>query len=259
VAIKKEWKTILYLLAGAAAIELYLKNYSSSSSASSGAASGDGGILTDLTSGITNAVGLALGTKQSSFVSQMQPIAAQIQAQYGIDPLITMTQAALESGWGTSGLTAKANNLYGYTGDAALNSWLAARGLSASTDMSAILAQDLSAAPFLLMQTHESSPTHAQYFTHPGDIVSQTQNNDGSWDLMVWRPFRRYDSWLASVQDWAQLMQEPRYAAALADAKAGDLQSFANDVQAAGYATETDYSTQLVSVGDEISGSIGTA
>lgn len=249
----KEKKTLIYLALGAGA--LYIAASSSSSSPSSipsGDTSGDQtpGLLDTIASSITDAVGTLTGTKQQNFIDVMTPIAAQIQEQWGIDPLVTMTQAALESAWGASGLTKKANNLYGYTGDSALNSWLTAKGLPTTTNMQDILKMDTSAAPFIIMQTHEetSAPT-VKYFSRPGDLVSQS----GS-DLMVYRPFRRYDSWTSSVEDWVQLMRNARYAAAWQDALAGDVNAFANDVYAAGYATESDYPVQLVSVADEIAG-----
>lgn len=51
------------------------------------------------------------------FVSLMKPIAADEEERSGIKPIITITQAAHESGWGMSGLTDKANNLFGFTGE----------------------------------------------------------------------------------------------------------------------------------------------
>ena len=247
---KKQLKKLGWFVAGAVVLEYVL-----SKSSQPTAETVDTSLLSSITGGVTNLVGTLTGNKQKDFITQMTPVAAAIQQSYGIDPLIVMTQAALESGWGTSGLTKKANNLYGFTGDAALNSWLTQNSLPVNIDMATILGKDTQAAPFILMQTHESAPSHSQYFTRPGDIVSQTENSDGTYDLLVWRPFRRYDSWMASVQDWAHLIgTAPRYAAAYASAKAGDAQSFANDVAAAGYATEPDYATQLVSVADEISG-----
>ncbi len=247
---KAQLKKLGWFVAAAIAIE-----YIVSKSQQPVANTVDTSLLGTITDAATNLVGTLTGNKQQDFVTQMTPIAASIQASYGMDPLVTMTQAALESGWGTSGLTKKANNLYGFTGDAALNSWLKQNSLPTNVDMGTILGMDTSAAPFILMQTHEQASTHSQYFTRPGDIVSQTQNADGSYDLMVWRPFRSYDSWLSSVQDWAHLISTtPRYAAAYNDAKGGDANAFANDVAAAGYATESDYATQLVAVADEISG-----
>lgn len=244
----KDKKTLLYLaIAGASAYAINQAISGSSGSSSQGDSTP--GTLDTIVGTVTNAVGTLTGTLQQNFVTQMTPIAQAIQAQWGIDPLITMTQAALESGWGASGLTKKANNLYGYTGDTALNQWLAAKGLASNTDMPTILAMDLSTAPFIILQTHEQISGPIQYFVRPGDVVSQSAP-----DATIYRPFRRYDSWQSSVEDWVQLLRNPRYAAAWQDALAGDLTAFSNDIYAGGYATESDYPTQLASVGDEISG-----
>ena len=62
------------------------------------------------------------------------------------------------------------------------------------------------------------------------------------------RPFRRYGSWDESYRDWARLMQTPRYAAALAAARAGNLKAFAAALQAAGYATDPAYAAKLEGV-----------
>lgn len=254
----KNKKTLLYIALGGASLYLISQSMNGGSSSSTSdptygpPSPGESFLdsLSSIVSTVTDTVGKITGSLQDNFVATMTPIAQTMQQKYGLDPLIVMTQAALESGWGASGLTKKANNLYGYTGDAALNAWLSSKGLSTSTDMESILAMDLSSAPFIIMQTHEEvSDSPHQYFSRPGDLVSQSGT-----DAMVWRPFRKYDSWQSSVEDWVQLLKGSRYANAWHDAQAGDLQSFSNDVYAAGYATESDYPVQLVSVGDEIAG-----
>ena len=55
---------------------------------------------------------------RSDFKLKMLPIARDEQSRSGIHPDVTITQAAHESGWGQSGLTLKANNLFGFTGEA---------------------------------------------------------------------------------------------------------------------------------------------
>lgn len=68
-------------------------------------------------------VGSALTAKKiimdfkSDFKAKMKKIAEDEKSRSGIHPLITITQAAHESNWGKSGLTEKANNLFGFTGD----------------------------------------------------------------------------------------------------------------------------------------------
>lgn len=190
-------------------------------------------LLESLSIGASNIVATVTGSKIPDFVNKMKPIAEQIKGTYGIAPIVTITQSALESGWGLSGLTKKANNLFGFTGD----SW-AKEGKSV-----------------IYMPTHEHSPfppDKIQYFTKPGDIISKEPAAGGGSDLLVNRPFRSYPTWYDSVADWANLMKASRYTKALAAAKAGDVNAFAREVAAAGYATEPDYAQQLVSVSHSV-------
>lgn len=55
--------------------------------------------------------------QKSKFKLAMKPVADGIQQTYGIAPIVTITQAAHESNWGTSKLTQEANNLFGFTGE----------------------------------------------------------------------------------------------------------------------------------------------
>ncbi len=245
-------KSLIVATLGAVGLYLWSKN-SAPNGAMSGpldGSSGESNFLSNLMSGLTDTVGEMTGTLQENFVGLMSPIAESIQAQYGIHPLITITQAAHESGWGASGLTKKANNLYGYTfSDSQLNSWLVSKGLPSNTDMATIRGMDLSSAPFIILQTHEEvANTPIPYFSRPNDLVSQ----DGT-DALVYRPFRRYDSWMSSVQDWVTLLHGTRYAKAFADALAGDMDAFAQDIYSAGYATDSTYPTQLARVAGEVS------
>ena len=52
-----------------------------------------------------------------TFVKALRPVADVIKQEFAIRPIITLTPAAHESGWGRSGLTKKANNLFGFTGE----------------------------------------------------------------------------------------------------------------------------------------------
>lgn len=190
--------------------------------------------LDSLAAGAENLVKTITGTKEPDFITKMAPIAAQIRLVHGIDPLITISQAALESGWGLSGLTKKANNLFGFTGD----SW-AAQGKSV-----------------IYMETSEYSPLPPEklaYWSKPGDIVSKKPSSRGGTDLRVKRPFRSYPTWYDSVADWAQLMKNSRYAAAYKAAQSGDIDGFAVQVQKAGYATDPDYAGELIAVGHRVS------
>ncbi len=54
---------------------------------------------------------------KKSFIEKMWPIADDEFNRSGIFPHMTVVQSAHESAWGTSGLTVKANNLFGFTGE----------------------------------------------------------------------------------------------------------------------------------------------
>lgn len=211
---------------------LYLLSQNSDSDSSSDSSSS--GVLDSLTSGITDAVGTLTGSKVSNFVTTMTPIASQIQATYGIDPLILISQAALESGWGLSSLAAQYNNLFGFTA----GTWLQ-QGL-----------------PVIDLPTYEyiQEPIdQVTYFETPGDIVSKTAVNDNETKVLVHRYFRRYATWYDSAADWANLITgASRYAQAAQAAKTGDLASYASLVSAAGYATDPSYPSLLTSTGDTV-------
>lgn len=56
----------------------------------------------------------------SEFIERVAPGAKETQKEYGVFASITIAQAALESGWGKSGLTQKGNALFGIKAD---SSW----------------------------------------------------------------------------------------------------------------------------------------
>lgn len=139
-----------------------------------------------------------------------------------------MTQAAHESGWGNSGLTQKANNLFGYTAN---DSWK---------------------GDVLSMPTTEYSnypPDKVRYWNKPGDIASKEPFKTGS-KLTVIVGFRKYENWDESCKDWARNISSlPRYSAAYQLARVGDLEGYARAVQLAGYASDPAYASALVAVG----------
>lgn len=59
----------------------------------------------------------------SEFIERVVPGAQKSQKKYGVFSSIIIAQAILESGWGSSGLTARANNLFGVKAD---SSWAGA-------------------------------------------------------------------------------------------------------------------------------------
>lgn len=54
---------------------------------------------------------------QMKFINELKPEAIELYNKYGILPSITISQAILESGWGKSELSVKANNLFGIKAD----------------------------------------------------------------------------------------------------------------------------------------------
>lgn len=171
------------------------------------------------------------GSKYKDFVTAMLPVAAQIKAEFGIAPIITITQAAHESNWGLSELTKSANNLYGFTAN---KDYVAAK------------------LPTVWRKTNEHStqpPEKITYWSIPGDVVEKKPDGKGGTWLVVQRPFKSYDGWLSSARDWAQLMKKSRYALALNAAVNGDLVGFAREVAKAGYATDPSYPEKIVKTG----------
>jgi len=155
---------------------------------------------------------------QIKFVADLAQIAADEEGRSGIKPIITISQAAHESGWGQSGLAKKANNLFGFTGEA----W------------------ELDGKPVISLPTEEWIE---------GSVNNTTGVSvPGHW-ITIQRPFRSYASWEESVRDWSNLMHKNRYAAALERAREGDIGGFAFAVYKAGYATDPHYAAALISVG----------
>ncbi|UNK17635.1 glycoside hydrolase family 73 protein [Paenibacillus sp. N3/727] len=54
--------------------------------------------------------------KPHEFIAKLAPIAVEDMRRYGVPASLTIAQAILESNWGKSGLTQKANNLFGIKG-----------------------------------------------------------------------------------------------------------------------------------------------
>lgn len=63
--------------------------------------------------------------KPKDFFAKYAPMAMDTQMKFGVPASVTLAQAALESGWGESGLTIKANNFFGIK-DQANDEWLGA-------------------------------------------------------------------------------------------------------------------------------------
>ncbi|MEG2017087.1 MAG: glycoside hydrolase family 73 protein [Clostridium sp.] len=55
--------------------------------------------------------------RQQEFISKLVPIAEANYNEFGVFPSVTIAQAIHESGWGESGLSVQANNLFGIKAD----------------------------------------------------------------------------------------------------------------------------------------------
>lgn len=149
-----------------------------------------------------------LPKSKAEFFTLLRPVALAVERETGIKADLGMVQAAHESAYGTSGLTQKARNLFGFTAE--LGTYWRTQGKA-----------------FIEMPTTEWKAAGAYKTT---------------------RPFRSYASWDESYRDWARLMQTPHYSKALPLAKAGNLKGFAAALQAAGYATDPSYAVKLEGV-----------
>ncbi len=58
--------------------------------------------------------------------------------------------------------------------------------------------------------------------------------------------FRKYNTWQESIEDYGRLLQNSRYANAMANRD--DPEQFARELQRAGYATDPEYASKLISI-----------
>jgi flagellar protein FlgJ len=163
------------------------------------------------------------------FIQKMLPICEEVRKPTGIHPKIPIAQAALETGWGIS---VPDNNLFGMI---ATPAWIA------------------SGKNYRELRTKEYShlpPEKIQYWNRPGDIYDKVKDKNGGSLLTVIRRFRSYPSWDDSVKDWVSIISgDNRFIQAFDAARSGDLQSFANAISRAGYATDPNYKEKIISIG----------
>ena len=148
-----------------------------------------------------------------TFVEQIAPWAVESEREHGIPAAVTIAQAILESGRGTSELAVRAQALFGIK-------YSAARAAS--------------------------SP----YVQGAYDKLTWEQRPDGS-TYQVTAPFCRYLSWRESVLDHALFLHRDRYRPALDAYRAtGDVDAYARAIHAAGYATDLAYADKLIALID---------
>lgn len=76
------------------------------------------------------------GDKRSDYVKKYYGIAELVGKEFGINPVVILAQAAIESGWGTSTLAHQYNNFFGMTAYGAVNNyWKGGKYVSKSSGL----------------------------------------------------------------------------------------------------------------------------
>ncbi len=143
------------------------------------------------------------GEVQQAFVDKLMPIAQKVAAKFGLDPLVMVAQAALETGWGRHLMkkgSEVANNFYG----------IKAGGRKENT-------------------------TRANSY----EYINGRK-------VMVNSSFRAYSSIESSMEDYAKLITENKRYSKVRDAQSAD--SYFEELQKAGYATDPKYAAKLKSI-----------
>jgi len=180
---------------------------------------------------------------KSEFKAKFLRIANKVLAPFRIDSNLPLAQAALESNYGQSELTVKANNLFGMTPGSA---WI--KAMNKQIDFSQVPPWSYQGVPVVYFNTKEYSkkpPDQLYFWDFPGDIVSKKDDGNGGSILMVKRPFRAYASWDESILDWARhLSSLSIYKTALAGAQSGNLSAFVQGLQGV-WATDPNYASEI--------------
>jgi len=156
------------------------------------------------------------------FIKQYKPFALETERKTGILHLFILAQAALETGWGESGV---GNNFFGIK---------VPKNLVSSTPNE----------KKQLLRTNEVLSSANAVFPK---IFSITKRADGKYTYVVLDWFRKYDTPEECFTDHAELFfRNKRYAKALL--VKSDPYKFAEEVAKAGYATATNYADRLKKV-----------
>lgn len=180
----------------------------------------------DLQGKNSEAMGISLFSRFSSstgigyvddFLNKIVPYAIEDSKTSNVLPSITIAQGALESAWGLSGLTIKANNLF---------------GIKASNDWK---------GPVYNVITGEYS---APVYDSSGKLIK-----DGYWYETV-AGFRKYDSWLGSIKDHGAFFtgtewRKENYKHVVGEK---DYRKAAQALLNAGYATDPGYANKLIAI-----------
>lgn len=81
-------------------------------------------------------LGSTTGDKRLDYVKNYYSVAQRVGKSFGINPIVILAQAALESGWGTSNLSKNYNNFFGVTAYGAQNPyWKGTKYVSTSSGL----------------------------------------------------------------------------------------------------------------------------
>jgi flagellar protein FlgJ len=76
------------------------------------------------------------GDKRSDYVLKYYSVAVMVGKEFGLNPIVILAQAALESGWGTSTLARSYNNFFGVTAYGSKNQyWTGGKYISKSSGL----------------------------------------------------------------------------------------------------------------------------
>lgn len=145
--------------------------------------------------------------------------ALPLASQGKVYPSVMVSQAILESGWGTSGLAVNANNLF---------------GMKKSTDWTGAVYK---------AKTAEVAGKDMIVVDWTGKTISVKKGQT----YYIMADFKKYPTVSGSLSDYVALMQYPRYRNVLRD-KANNYKQAANNLTTSGYATDPDYAKSVISI-----------
>lgn len=147
-------------------------------------------------------------------------------AKYNLPVWLFLTAGAHESAYGGSGLSIEGNNFFGFTADDPNSAWRK------------------EGRPTIQKLTHEWVKTPAKT-----DKVKSGPDAKGLYYVARVRYFRKYATPAESFMDYGRLLtSHPRYAPAVAAARAGNPLEAFKALGTSGYATDPKYGEKLAGV-----------
>lgn len=139
--------------------------------------------ITNMNEAYSILAGLNLAQKKNNFFHKVLKGSLASKVQDGVLPSITLSQAAIESGWGESGLTTKANNLFGIK---AGSSWTGATIDMNTGEQRADGSRYTTLAKFRAYNNwDESIADHGQFLKKPryAKVISASNYSDAAYAL----------------------------------------------------------------------------